>query len=84
MGCCQGATKLVESIVGRHLAPVAIIESRRRMCRSCDQAVPHPYKKNKFIMCRRCGCFLTHKTRLASEQCPMGLWDKCDPVKETD
>lgn len=82
MGCCgdnirrlaHGATGLAKSLAGVDLARPATIEARRMLCRACPHAKPCKRNPQRKCTCELCGCLLTHKTRLASEACPVGKW----------
>ena len=43
-------------------------ESRLAICRACEHFATLPQR------CRRCGCLLSLKVRLASSHCPIGKW----------
>ena len=47
-------------------ARAGTVEDRLATCGSCEH--------NKFGICRRCGCIIQAKTRLAGQKCPIGLW----------
>ena len=57
----KGKTIFVESKVQ---------EARMSTCRSCEDF------NAKTTQCRRCGCFMSAKTRLKSGSCPIGKWGK--------
>ena len=42
------------------------VEERLAHCDSCEH--------NKMGICKRCGCIIQAKTRLAGQRCPIGLW----------
>lgn len=43
-------------------------DKRYEICQSCDTF-------NSFLKtCRKCGCFLPAKVKLASSKCPKGKW----------
>jgi hypothetical protein len=50
-----------------------IIVERRKMCAICDQAVPDIVRIN-VIQCARCKCYISLKTLLRDETCPLGKW----------
>lgn len=50
------------------LASKAVVEERLSHCNDCEH--------NKLGICKRCGCIIQGKTRLADSWCPIGLWDK--------
>ena len=47
-----------------------IINKRFDECKECD------YLVKTTSQCRKCGCFMKVKTRLAMAKCPIGKWDK--------
>jgi hypothetical protein len=57
----KGKTVFVES---------AVQEARMATCRSCEDF------NSKTTQCRRCGCFMSAKTRLKAGSCPIGKWGK--------
>jgi hypothetical protein len=42
------------------------VDERRAHCDPCEH--------NKMGICKRCGCIIQAKTRLANQRCPIGLW----------
>lgn len=79
MGCCNdivhGVAGLVGAIVGADRAPADVIESRRIICRACDQAEPCVHNVFKKCICKKCGCLLKAKTTIAKQYCPISKWD---------
>lgn len=76
-GCCGGLGKLAAKIAGGlKLAavdfgimgetPEPLREARQAACTACEHF--------DFGICRDCGCVLWAKVRIASEDCPRGLW----------
>ena len=47
-----------------------VTNSRLQLCNSC----PHFVKSTS--QCKKCGCFMSAKTRLKSATCPIGKWGK--------
>ena len=45
-----------------------IIDKRRALCNDCE----HRFGLN----CKKCGCFIAAKTKVASTSCPVGKWGK--------
>jgi len=43
------------------------VDERRANCDPCEH--------NKMGICKRCGCIIQAKTRLANQRCPIGLWE---------
>jgi hypothetical protein len=43
-----------------------------------DERLSHctPCEHNKLGICKRCGCFVQGKARLAGSVCPIGLWGR--------
>jgi hypothetical protein len=48
------------------LARSSTVEERLSQCDPCEH--------NKLGICKRCGCVIQGKTRLANQKCPIGLW----------
>jgi len=42
-------------------------KKREELCKSCPS--------NLMGLCRKCGCFIVVKVRLASEECPAKKWE---------
>ncbi len=77
----HGAVALVKVAVGADAAPDAVIAARRDICRRCDHATRSNeprFAANRGLTtlsrCRKCGCFIVAKTKLAGERCPLGRW----------
>ena len=45
-----------------------IIDKRRAICDDCEFKIG--------LNCKKCGCFIAAKTRVATVGCPIGKWDK--------
>ena len=45
-----------------------VIDKRRAICNDCE------FKMGK--NCRKCGCFIAAKTKVATARCPIGKWEK--------
>ncbi len=50
--------------------PETTSSTRMSICQSCDDF------NSKTTQCRRCGCFMSAKTRLKHGSCPIGKWGK--------
>lgn len=85
MSCCgdivAGAAGLAKAALHIDRADAAIIKARRNACRTCPEASrnPHPrYATNAGLTslskCGKCGCFISAKTLLESESCPLEKW----------
>jgi len=48
------------------MASEYVTDARRAHCDPCEH--------NKMGICKRCGCLIKAKTRLANQRCPIGLW----------
>ena len=45
-----------------------VSDSRLEICKSCPELI-------KFTtQCKKCGCFMSAKTKLESAKCPIGKW----------
>ena len=62
----EGVVGLGKSILGFGLACSKTIRERRSVCQGC-------HYRNRGN-CMECGCIIKHKTRVASESCPVGFW----------
>lgn len=85
-GCCDspdgelkplGVKELFEHIVGSikkwkaagyPLTPDSEYHRRLKICRAC------PKGQYKWYQCRHCKCIVYSKAKLATEDCPFGLW----------
>jgi hypothetical protein len=45
-----------------------ISNKRFDVCKSCPELI------NLTKQCKKCGCFMTLKTKIESSKCPMGKW----------
>ncbi len=61
-----GSVKLLKSELGVDGTNSDELESRKKICLGCD--------KYDFGVCTSCGCFLSAKVKLKTEQCPEGKW----------
>jgi len=66
----HGVKSIAKSIAGVGWASDEDVAMRREMCSNCE------FRKGK--SCGKCGCHIGHKTRLASEECPMLYWGKVE------
>ena len=48
----------------------AIIEARLAECYDCEHFI------KATSQCKKCGCFMKVKTRIATARCPIGKWEK--------
>lgn len=47
-----------------------IQQNRIQICNSCEDF------NSKTTQCRKCGCFMSAKTRLKTASCPVGKWSR--------
>ena len=47
-----------------------IIDKRLSICHDCEHFV------SATSQCKKCGCFMKVKTKIATAKCPVGKWDK--------
>ncbi len=47
-------------------------EERMAICKQCD----HFFKQTR--TCKKCGCFLVLKARIAPQKCPIDKWGKVE------
>lgn len=47
-----------------------VVAKRKLTCAVC------PYLYKKTLQCKKCLCFVKAKSKLKTEDCPMGYWDK--------
>lgn len=57
---------LVAAAQGELLVPPGLRQRRLGLCQAC------PYRAGD--RCTKCGCFVSVKTRLQTEACPVGKW----------
>ena len=50
------------------LASFDVVSERLSHCSGCEH--------NKMNICKKCGCIVPAKARLAGSWCPIGLWGK--------
>jgi len=56
------------------MARKSTVEERLSYCNDCEH--------NKLGICKKCGCIIQGKTRLANQKCPIGLWGpESDSIK---
>lgn len=55
--------------------PKDISEQRFSICKSCPELIKTTNQ------CKKCGCIMTLKTRLAYASCPLNKWEKVENVK---
>jgi hypothetical protein len=46
----------------------AIAEKRLEICKACPELI------SLSTQCKKCGCFMTLKTKLENAKCPIGKW----------
>lgn len=55
--------------------PPHIAQDRMKICNDCE----HLYKPTS--TCKRCGCFMTLKTKMPNQKCPINKWLPYNPPK---
>jgi predicted Zn-ribbon and HTH transcriptional regulator len=50
------------------LAPEIMVEERLAICNGCDKLF------RPTMQCKKCGCFVKVKIKLAASECPIGKW----------
>lgn len=53
-----------------------IVEYRLGICKSCN------FYFSPTGQCKKCGCFLSAKIRLARQRCPVGKWERIEFVNQ--
>lgn len=74
MGCCgkiiRGAVGQAKNLIHADQAPLIVREQRLAECMGCD--------KLKTVLgiktCSECSCPVKSKTKIASNECPIGKW----------
>lgn len=46
----------------------SIAKNRLEICKACPELI------KLTTQCKKCGCFMTAKTKLKAAQCPLGKW----------
>jgi len=59
----------------RFLVPQEIYKERISICKSCD------YYFKLTGSCKVCGCFMRIKSRIATQSCPKGYWEKTTEIE---
>ena len=49
-------------------ADAATVDYRFSICNQCPELIA------KILVCKKCGCFMSAKTKLAAASCPLGKW----------
>jgi hypothetical protein len=49
----------------------AVAEKRMAICKGCPELLPTGN-------CKKCGCFMSSKTKLPHASCPIGKWDSIE------
>lgn len=47
-----------------------IVNKRFEICKSCPELI------SATSQCKKCGCFMNLKTKLAEAECPLGKWHR--------
>src|ERR1035437_3778824 len=77
----RGVIGLSKVLLGINLAPKEIIDARRNVCRKCSHSTknndPKFSKHNgltSFSKCDLCLCYISAKSQLEAEKCPLDKW----------
>lgn len=54
-------------------APSSIVEERLSICREC------PFFRSGIQQCKKCGCIMPQKAKLADAFCPVHKWERFEP-----
>jgi hypothetical protein len=57
-------------------APSSIQQQRHAICKDC------PFYRKSVDQCKKCGCIMNQKTKLADASCPVHKWDVYNPSLE--
>jgi|ETNmetMinimDraft_11_1059920.scaffolds.fasta_scaffold46848_2 hypothetical protein len=57
------------------VAESKVIEERTALCNKCEHYLHS-------TLCKKCGCYMNVKIRIANASCPVGKWQRTAP-KET-
>lgn len=72
----QGTTRPWDMLKADGKTTDAIAQERYDMCLGCE----HLIKLTK--QCKKCGCFMNLKTKLAGAECPIGKWGVVSTLEE--
>lgn len=50
--------------------PSSVLQERLNICTTC------PFYRNKLQQCKKCGCIMPQKAKLADAFCPVHKWGK--------
>lgn len=73
----KSAVKETEHEIAALFVPDAVHTARLDICMSCE----HLFKAAS--QCKKCGCFVKVKTRLAPFKCPVDKWGKYEVDENT-
>jgi len=66
----RGAVGIAKNITGVGLTTDEVKKQRLDICKSCEYLI----KKNKILICGKCGCFVMLKAKVVKENCPLNKW----------
>jgi hypothetical protein len=55
-----------------------IAEERLNICKACPEYIKSTHQ------CKKCGCIMNLKVKLANANCPIKKWDSVDPQQEIE
>lgn len=71
----HGVFGITKSTLGIDKADEKLVITRLSICKGCEYL---KYKeingKIYSVKCGHCGCYLKHKLKLSTENCPVGKW----------
>ena len=53
-----------------------IADERFEICKGCPELIPVTHQ------CKKCGCMMKQKTKLANASCPLGKWSQVEITKK--
>jgi hypothetical protein len=66
-----GARGLAKVATRIGIASPEVVQARRDACRQCPEVTAG---LTGLSTCKKCGCFIRAKTKVADETCPEGKW----------
>jgi hypothetical protein len=72
----QGTTRPWDMLKSEGKTTDEIAEARYNTCLGCEHLITLTKQ------CKKCGCFMNLKTKLAGAECPVGKWKPVDVLEE--
>ncbi len=73
-GIIRGTMGVARSVLGVQKLSQGAIRQRMDVCRECEHSVACKHNARQVCKCKACGCWLSLKTKLRNERCPVGKW----------